>query len=174
MLETWNKARFAEHRAQANVTYFRYTQNVKGFVFLQICAGVSFAVAFATYAITHFTPAYWIVFAGALVSLGCALLLLVAYWVVFAKTSAVAFDRDHLYIIGLRQVRRIPWRSLSREAAGLHEEAQGAQIGTLSIRLGERPVPLRLFNPFVWIEDFPTLLVEVLSQIKNNQERTED
>ena len=32
-----------------------------------------------------------------------------------------------------------------------------------------KKVQLKLFNPFVWVDDFPTFLVEMLSQIKSNE-----
>lgn len=158
----------------AQLTRFSYTPNSRGFIFLQICAALLFVIAFTIYVATQFSTGYWSLFSGAATLGGAFLIILVVRWSSFARSSFVAFDERHLYIVRRKRGRRVAWRHLSAEAAGFDEDPEAAgQLGVLNVHLAGRSVELILFNPFVIIEDFPTLLVEILTQIKSNRESTD-
>lgn len=168
-IETLSRDAFdAEVREHGTITLFRYTPNSRGFTFLQICAAILLGIAFLTYADTHFEPLYWGIFAGGLTLFAMGLLAIVIYWSVFARWNAVAFDDDHLYIVGRKEASRIDWRAVSLETAGLKDSDLDQHPGVFHMRIGTHKLRLRLFNPYVWIDDFPSLLAELLSQIKIN------
>lgn len=167
-ITTFSRREFDEGRSP-DLTFFKYTPNSRGFIFLQICAALLFIIAFTVYLITHFEPLYWGLPSLGLAGCGIYLIFLSVYWSLFARKSGVGFDKSFLYIVRLNSVDRVAWRHLSAEAAGFNEQHENGDHGTLNMTIEGKKVQLKLFNPFVWVDDFPTFLVELLSQIKSNE-----
>jgi len=155
---------------RGDVTVFRYAPNNRGFIFLQICAGLLFIIGYMVYLTTAFEPRYWAILSIVLVCAGLFLIYLVIRWSGFARASAVAFDEGFLYIVRKKSVDQIPWADITADSAGFGESHDDGDHGTLNVRIGGQRVELTLFNPFVWVDDFPTFLVELLSQIKRNSQ----
>ncbi len=174
LVETVDREHFDALVGGGEVSVFRYTPNTRGFYFLQICSASLFIVSYMVYLLSEFDPGYWAVASGFLALLGILLIALVVRWTTYAKRCSLAFDDEALYVVGARHVERIPWSGLSIENAGFSEQDENGDHGTLKMRLDGRAIIMRLFNPYVWIEDFPVLLVEILSQIKSNNEQNDD
>ena len=153
------------------LSHFKYTPNQRGFIFLQVCAALLFLIAFLVYSMTQFEPRYWVLLSGGLVIFGGFLISLVLRWSHFAKHSGLSFDEDYLYVTTARRVMQVPWSALDAHSSGFANVNPKDQ-GTLKIRIGEDQVAVRLFNAFVWIDDFPSFLAELLSQLKKNSDES--
>jgi len=167
-ITTFSRREFDESKSP-ELTLFKYTPNSRGFIFLQLCAALLFIIAFTVYLITRFEPLYWMLPSLGLAGSGIYLIYLALYWSWFARRSGVGFDKSYLYIVRTNSVDRVAWRHLLVEAAGFTETHDNGDHGTLNMAIEGKKVQLKLFNPFVWVDDFPTFLVEMLSQIKSNE-----
>jgi hypothetical protein len=167
-VQTWTRQMFNDYLRASGLTVFRYTINNYGFIFLKICAAILWAISGGIYAATGLRPIYWGAIAVMLALAGVFLMGLVVYWTWMARGSLLAFTDDHLYVAGPKNVERIPWRLLSTHNTGLADANQDTPLGVLHMQLAGRQVTLRLFNPYIWLEDYPTFLVELLTQIKRN------
>jgi hypothetical protein len=165
---------FLQRKQEGSITFFRYKGNQRGFIFLQVCSALLFVMCFVIWLGTSFSPLLWGILAGALALLSLFFLYLVAYWSYFARVCGIAFDQGSLYVAEPRRVSAVPWQRLNTKNAGLTERPSDGVYGTLHIRIDSKHIPLRLFNAFVWVEDFPIVLAELLEQIQKNGEQNAD
>jgi hypothetical protein len=168
-VKTWTRQAFDAHARDAELMMLPYTVNGPGMMFLRVCAALLWLVGVGIYAWTGFAKIYWGVAGVMLVLGGLYLLGLVAYWGHAAKVAMLAFDDASLFVADARKAEQIPWRLLTPQSAGFGDTEQDAPTGILHMHIAGKPITLRLFNAFMWLEDYPTFLVELLTQIKRNK-----
>lgn len=154
----------------AGLTLFRYKSNVRGFIFLRVCAAMLLLIASGVYMATEFDPSYWVLISVVLSGGAFWLLGIVVYWNRFARRSMLAFNDDLLFIVQPSVTYQIGWEHITAESVGFAEHTEEQNPGILEMQLGGQEVVLLLFNPYVWVDDFPVFLAEILNQIKENRD----
>lgn len=157
----------------AGVNIRRYTMNVRGFKFLEICALLLFFIAGINYPLTHFEPREWIVLSIVTILGGMVLLGMVFFWRYFSSRSFLAYDSEYFYICRFNKAVRISWHLMDVKNTSLSESAD-TKPGRYLFRIGGQEMMMCLFNPFVWIDGFPEVLGIILQHIKENQTRLSD
>jgi hypothetical protein len=163
------RATFDVRAKRGDLTLLTYAVNRPGMAFLRVCAALLLLGVGGLYAWTGLTRAHWVAAAVMLAAGALYLLGLTVYWGRVARASLLAFDAESLFVVDAQRVTQIPWAALTHQSAGFGDSEQDAPTGKLSMHISGQPITLRLFNAFIWLDDYPTFLVELLTQLKRNR-----
>jgi len=109
---------------------------------------------------------FWGLIAG-----GAVVIVVAAYWWNYARNYFVAVSDDALFVGNQHRLWRIEWSLLDRRSIGL-EEMDLSVVGTqLDVEAAGQQIPIRVFNPFVRIDEMEGLMGRILEQIKATSER---
>lgn len=161
-------------RDTSELALFRYRLNKPAFLITLVVGGLLLALGGMIWWNGDLSGAGGIVGFGVLMAAGLGLGALAAWWYGYTQTHFLAATPDRLFVGKRDRMWSISWELLDREALGFEDMAVSSVSSHLDVEVAGQEIILRLFNPFVSLEDLEGFMFHVLQKLKEQEEETAD
>ena len=156
-----------------DVEAFSYVLNPLGFGMILLFGGTLLSAAgyiYFQYGLSQ--PMYTAIMAG-LAGAGLAIGINVARWYVYQRTHFVAVSPAKLYVGKEDRMWSVDWEVLDAEALGFESLDISEMRGEMQIEAGGQTIDVHLYNAFCYLDDIQGFMLELLTQLKANQDRAD-
>jgi len=161
-------------RDTSELVLFRYRLNKPTFVITLIVGGLLLALGGMSWWNDQLAGPGAIAGFVVLVGGGLALGALGAWWYGFTQTHFLATTPDRLFVGKRDRMWAVDWELLDRKTLGFEDMKPSSVQGRLDMQVAEQEIPVRLFNPFVSLEELEGFMIQVLQHLKEQDEQQDD
>ena len=159
-----------KHLSIEGTVVFHYLKNVHGFAFLLVASAIFVGIGLLVYH-TNQLSLFWLIVVFAVFFLPPFMVTLsVLFWNRYADIHQLAISKNWLYVGKNTKGHCVQWSALTLENTGFEQITKPGLDGVLKIRVDQKKINLRLFNPFVYIDNLPDFIAYLLTRIKENGE----